>query len=158
MKNFQVSPIGKINVNEEEMFIEIKPNYIPALQALDGFSHINVIWWFSDFDNEEARNTLEVSQPYKKSPDIMGIFATRSPIRPNPIALTAVQVIHIDYEKGIIQIPYIDANNGTPVLDIKPYTPSIDRIETPSLPEWCSHWPKSLEESGSFNWEKEFNF
>lgn len=158
MKNFQVSPIGKINVNEEKMFIEIKPKYIPALQALDGFSHINVIWWFSDFDNEEARNTLEVSQPYKKSPDIMGIFATRSPIRPNPIALTAVQVIHIDYEKGIIQIPYIDVNDGTPVLDIKPYTPSIDRVETPGVPEWCSHWPKSLEESGSFNWENEFNF
>jgi tRNA-Thr(GGU) m(6)t(6)A37 methyltransferase TsaA len=158
MKNFQVSPIGKINVNEEEMFIEIKPKYIPALQALDGFSHINVIWWFSDFDNEEARNTLEAAQPYKKSPDIMGIFATRSPIRPNPIALTAVQIIHIDYEKGSIQIPYIDANDGTPVLDIKPYTPSLDRIETPGVPEWCSHWPKSLEESGSFNWENEFNF
>jgi len=158
MKNFQVSPIGKINVNEEEMFIEIKPKYIPALQALDGFSHINVIWWFSDFDNEEARNTLEATQPYKKSPDTMGMFATRSPIRPNPIALTAVQIIHIDYEKGIIQIPYIDANDGTPVLDIKPYTPSIDRVETPDVPEWCSHWPKSLEESGSFNWEKEFNF
>ncbi|WP_454054963.1 tRNA (N6-threonylcarbamoyladenosine(37)-N6)-methyltransferase TrmO [Clostridium sp. Marseille-Q7071] len=158
MKSFQVSPIGKISVNEEKMVIEIKPSYIPALQALDGFSHINVIWWFSGFDNEEARNTLEVSQPYKKSPDIMGIFATRSPIRPNPIALTVVQIIYIDYEKGIIQIPYIDANDGTPVLDIKPYTPSLDRIETPGVPEWCSHWYKSLEESGSFNWEKEFNF
>lgn len=158
MKNLQVSPIGKINVNEEEMFIEIKPKYIPALQALDGFSHINVIWWFSDFDNEEARNTLEVTQPYKNSPDTMGIFATRSPIRPNPIALTAVQIIHIDYEKGIIHIPYIDANDGTPVLDIKPYTPSFDRVEIPGVPEWCSHWPKSLEESGSFNWENEFNF
>ncbi len=158
MKNFQVNPIGKISISERGMFIKLEPKYIPALQALDGFSHLNVIWWFSDFDNEDARNVLETPQPYKNAPDVMGTFATRSPIRPNPIALTAVQVIHINYEEGIIQIAYIDANDGTPVLDIKPYTPSLDRVETPNVPKWCNHWPKSLEESGSFNWENEFNF
>ena len=88
----------------------------------------------------------------------MGIFATRSPIRPNPIALTAVEILYIDYDKGVIQIAYIDANDGSPVLDIKPYTPSLDRIEAPEVPAWCAHWPKSLEASGSFAWEEEFNF
>jgi len=158
MQNFQVNPIGKINVNKKGMFIELEPEYIPALQALDGFSHLSVIWWFSDFDSEEARNILEAPQPYKNGPEVMGIFATRSPVRPNPIALTAVQVIQIDHEKGIIQIAWIDANDGTPIIDIKPYTPSSDRIETPGVPEWCSHWPKSLEQSENFNWENEFNF
>jgi len=158
MQNFQVSPIGKINVNKKGMFIELEPEYIPALQALDGFSHLSVIWWFSDFDSEEARNILEAPQPYKNGPAVMGIFATRSPVRPNPIALTAVQVIQIDHEKGIIQIAWIDANDGTPIIDIKPYTPSSDRIENPGVPEWCSHWPKSLEQSGNFDWENEFNF
>lgn len=158
MENFQVTPIGKISVTEGGMFIELEPKYISALKALDGFSHINIIWWFSDFDNEEARNVFETPQPYKNAPAVMGIFATRSPIRPNPIALTAVQVIHINYEKGIIQIAYIDANDGTPVLDIKPYTPSLDRVETPSVPKWCSHWPMSLEQSENFDWENEFNF
>jgi len=148
MINFQVSPIGKISVNDEGMFIKLEPKYVPALQALDGFSHLNVIWWFSDFDNEETRDILETQQPYKKAPATMGIFATRSPIRPNPIALTAVQVINVDYQSGIIQIAYIDANDNTPVLDIKPYTPSLDRVETPSVPQWCRHWPASLEESG----------
>lgn len=157
MQNLYVNPVGKISVNEGGMFIEIEPKYIPALQALDGFSHLNVIWWFSGFDNAEARDTLEVPQPYKTAPAVMGIFATRSPVRPNPIALTAVQVIRIDYEKGIIQIPYIDADDGTPILDIKPYTPSLDRVETPGVPEWCSHWPASLEQSGSFDWENVFN-
>lgn len=85
-----------------------------------------------------------------------GVFSTRSPIRPNPIALTAVQVIHIDYEKGIVQIAYIDANDGSPVLDIKPYTPSLDRVENPDVPKWRGHWPKSIEESGSFDWKDEF--
>lgn len=158
MQNFEITPIGKINLNDDGMFIELEPRYIPALQGLDGFSHINVIWWFSDFDNEETRKILETHQPYKNAPPVMGIFATRSPIRPNPLALTTAQVIGIDYAKGILQIAYIDANNGTPVLDIKPYTPSLDRAETPSVPQWCSHWPKSLEESEDFNWENEFNF
>lgn len=158
MQNFEITPIGKINLKDDGMFIELEPRYIPALQGLDGFSHINVIWWFSDFDNEETRKILETHQPYKNAPPVMGIFATRSPIRPNPLALTTAQVIGIDYAKGILQIAYIDANNGTPVLDIKPYTPSLDRAETPSVPQWCSHWPKSLEESEDFNWENEFNF
>lgn len=158
MQNLSVSPIGRINANADGMCIKLEPKYIPALQALDGFSHLSVIWWFSDFDNEDMRNILETEQPYKKAPDNMGIFATRSPIRPNPIALTTVQVIHIDYESGVIQIAYIDANDNTPVLDIKPYTPSFDRVETPGVPKWCAHWPKSLEQSASFNWENEFNF
>ncbi|WP_059050656.1 SAM-dependent methyltransferase [Paenibacillus senegalimassiliensis] len=158
MQNFQVTPIGRIIVNEESVLIKLDLKYIPALQALEGFSHLNVIWWFSDFDTEEMRNTLEVPQPYKQAPAVMGIFATRSPVRPNPIALTAVQIINIDYEKGVIQIPYMDANDGTPILDIKPYTPSLDKVDTPTVPKWCSHWPTSLEQSASFNWENEFNF
>jgi tRNA-Thr(GGU) m(6)t(6)A37 methyltransferase TsaA len=91
---------------------------------LDGFSHINVLWWCHKCDSEEARNILEVKKPYRKAPDIIGVFATRSPVRPNPIALTAVQVIGIDHAAGTIQLAYIDADDGTPVLDIKPYTPT----------------------------------
>ena len=158
MQSFHVNPIGTIRLKEDGMFIEVEAKYIKALQALDGFSHLNVLWWFSDFDNEEMRNVLETPQPYKKAPAVMGIFATRSPVRPNPIALSAVQIIRIDHEKGVIHIAYIDANDGSPVLDIKPYTPSLDRVETPDVPEWCRHWPKSIETSGAFNWENEFNF
>lgn len=158
MQNFQVHPVGKVTVHEEGTLIELEAKYIPALQALDEFSHIAVIWWFSDFDNEEMRNTLEVPQPYKHSPEVMGIFATRSPVRPNPIALTIVQLLHVDHDKGMILIPYMDANDGTPILDIKPYTPSLDRVNAPVVPTWCSHWPASLEQSASFDWENEFNF
>ena len=68
------------------------------------------------------------------------------------------EIINIDYMSGLIQIAYIDANDKTPILDIKPYTPSLDRVENPQVPDWCSHWPHSLEESASFAWENEFNF
>lgn len=155
---YTLNSIGRIRNNEGEAFIELDKKYIPALKALEGFSHINVLWWFDKFDNDEARAVLEADQPYKKAPKKMGIFATRSPIRPNPIALTAVEVIGIDYERGIINIAYIDADDNTPLIDIKPYTPSLDKIDTPSVPKWCSHWPESLEKSADFDWEKEFNF
>lgn len=158
MDNLQVNIIGKIGITDDGVFIKVEPKYISALQGLDGFSHLDVIWWFSDFDNEQAREIFEVPKPYKTSPDIMGIFATRAPVRPNPLALTVVQVLHIDYDNGVIHIAGIDANNDTPVLDIKPYIPSCDRVETPCVPTWCNHWPISVEKDMGFDWNKEFNF
>ncbi|MEA4988413.1 MAG: tRNA (N6-threonylcarbamoyladenosine(37)-N6)-methyltransferase TrmO [Anaerovorax sp.] len=158
MENYQLKPIGKVKNDSNGAFIELKPEYISGLKALEGFNHINVIWWFSDCDDEQSRSILQTEQPYKGAPETMGIFATRSPIRPNPIALTAAEIIHIDFDKGIIRVTFIDANDDTPVLDIKPYTPSFDRVETPGVPAWCSKWPKSTEESGYFNWGQVFNF
>ncbi|MDF2653882.1 MAG: hypothetical protein K0R19_356 [Bacillota bacterium] len=158
MSTLIVNPIGEIRHNDSGSVLVIDPAYRPALKALDGFGHINVLWWCDKFDSSEARSTLEVEAPYKKAPEIMGIFATRSPIRPNPIALTAVQIVGMNCEAGEIYLAYIDADDGTPVLDIKPYTPSIDRIEQPIVPHWCSHWPKSAEASGDFDWGAEFNF
>ncbi|MDR0958673.1 MAG: tRNA (N6-threonylcarbamoyladenosine(37)-N6)-methyltransferase TrmO, partial [Clostridiales bacterium] len=54
-------------------------------------------------------------------------------------------------------LTYIEAFDGSPVLDIKPYTPSLDRVELPNVPDWCSHWPKCYEQSGDFEWESEMN-
>ena len=158
MNKFQLKSIGTVKNSNEGTVIELDSEYIPALEALDGFSHINVLWWFDGCDNEMGRNILQVNKPYKNSPEVMGIFATRSPARPNPIALTASEIIDIDYEKGIIRVTFLDADDATPVLDIKPYTPSLDRVETPKTPEWCREWPKSTETSGCFDWSKIFNF
>ncbi len=158
MRSFCVKQIGTVHSDGENMSVELLPEFIPALKALDGFGHVNVIWWFDEFDGAEYRGVYESPKPYRNAPEVVGIFATRSPIRPNPIALTAARVIGIDHEKGIIQIAWIDANDGSPVLDIKPYTPSADRVEAPAVPDWCSHWPKSLEASEGFDWENEFLF
>lgn len=94
-------------------------------------------------------------KPYRKGPRTLGIFATRSPLRPNPIALTAVAVLGLDPEAGRIDIPYIDAEEGTPVLDIKPYHPSVDRVREVTVPAWCNHWPRWYGDSGAFDWEAE---
>jgi len=140
------------------MRLELEKSYVPALAGIDGFSHINVLWWFSERDGIRAGNRLTERSPYKNSPSVMGVFATRSPERPSPIALSCAEVTYVDRAQSIIGLAYIDAYDGTPVLDIKPYTPSLDRVENPSVPSWCAHWPKSFEESGSFDWESEFNF
>lgn len=158
MSEFVVRPIGTVRSDEKETWLEVKKEYVPALQALEGFSHIQVLWWFSDLDSEQYRSTLQMDQPYKGAPEVMGTFATRSPLRPNPIALTTAEIIHIDKEKGLIHITFIDANDNTPILDIKPYTPSFDRVEGPEVPTWCSHWPQSMEKSAAFAWEDVFNF
>ena len=76
MKNLEVNPIGKVVNGEDGTYIEVLPQYIPALKALDGFSHLQVIWWFSDFDSPEARTVTEVPKPYKNAPEVVGIFAT----------------------------------------------------------------------------------
>ena len=157
MEQLCVKPIGRILINENGMFVKVEPQYTPALKELDGFSHLNIFWWFSNLDNDVSRRVLEVDRPYRTSPAVLGTFATRSPQRPNPIALTVAQIIHIDHKNGMIQIGYTDADDGSPVIDLKPYTPSLDRVENPSVPEWCRHWPRSLEESADFDWDSEMN-
>lgn len=150
---FKIKPIGKVKM-DDGIYLEIDDNYLPALNGLDNFSHLNVIWWCNLFDDQESRGTVTCHKPYKEAPAEMGIFATRSPIRPNPLAITVVSIIRIDGNK--IYIPYIDAEDGTPLIDLKPYHPSSDRIKEVSVPSWCQHWPKWYEESASFDWESEF--
>ena len=150
--------IGRIKTEGEEMFLQINEEYIKGLKGLDGFSKIDVLWWFDKCDNSKSREVLEIKKPYKKAPEVLGVFSTRSPERPNPIALSITEITHIDYNNGRIYITYIDAMNDSIILDIKPYTPSIDRVEKPAVPEWCSHWPLSYEESGNFDWGNEFLF
>ena len=64
----------------------------------------------------------------------------------------------VDVNEGIVGLYYIDDFDGTYVLDLKPYMPSVDRIDNPEVPDWCRHWPKSYEEGADFDWEAEFNF
>lgn len=153
---FYVSPIGIIRVRNGEYCLEIIKEYHSALEGLEGFSHINVLWWFNQFDSDKCRRILTCEQPYKNSPPKLGIFATRSPVRPNPIALTTAAIINVDLNMGLIKLDYIDAEDNTPVLDLKPYYPCSDKVREVSTPSWSSHWPDCREESASFDWGAEF--
>ena len=158
MNEIRVFSIGKITNQNDNAGILLEAKYAPALKGLRGYSHVQIVWWMDGCDNETDRAVLTEEKPYTKGPDEIGVFALRSPERPNPIAVSNAQITYIDEEKGIVGLTYIDAYEGSAVLDIKPYTPSIDRVESPRTPDWCRHWPKSVEESGSFDWAAEFNF
>jgi tRNA (Thr-GGU) A37 N-methylase len=74
----------------------------------------------------EARRDLVVQQPRHRD-EPAGVFSLRSPVRPNPVAMGLVRVTSIDAENGIIGIDATDARDGTPLVDIKPYLPTVDQ-------------------------------
>ena len=149
---FQLRPVGRVEAGADGFAIVVAEPYRDALIGLEGFSHINVLMWFHLLASPESRSVMVAERPYRDAPDRLGMFATRSPMRPNPIALTAVPVLSIEFEGGRITIPFIDAEAGTPVLDIKPYHPAVDRIRDVGLPAWCAGWPEWYEDSMTFDW------
>ena len=158
MNEIKLNSIGKVVNENGEFKIVLEPAYRAGLKGLESYSHVQVIWWMDGCDNPKDRATLIEQKPYTKGPDELGVFALRSPERPNPIAVSNVAIAYIHEESGTIGLYYIDAFPGSAVIDLKPYTPSIDRVEHATTPAWCSHWPKSYEESADFDWQAEFNF
>lgn len=152
-----IKPIGTVSNIDGAQCIELNSPFKDGLTNIDGFSHLQVIWWGHLFEGEEYRSHVVAEKPYKKGPGRIGVFATRSPVRPNPLLITNIKVDHIDFKQGIIYTPYIDAEEGTPILDIKPYNKG-ERIRDCTVPEWCAHWPEWDEDSAHFNWQDEFNF
>jgi len=155
-QQFLIKPVGYVNSENYQFSLQILPAYRPALTELEGFSHIQALFWFHHFDSKEYRQIMLTDKPYKNAPDQVGIFATRSPIRPNPLALSVIPIISIEKGKGIIEIAYTDAEDQTPLIDIKPYHPATDRVKEVSVPTWCSHWPDYYEENETFDWANEF--
>ncbi|MCW3999129.1 MAG: SAM-dependent methyltransferase [Candidatus Bathyarchaeota archaeon] len=153
---FEISPIGKIAQTQEGWQIKILEPYRPALKELESFGHVMVLWWCHMADTAEWRQTLACNKPYRNGPEKIGVFATRSPVRPNPIAVSVTAVLGVNQEEGIVYVPWIDAAPDTPIIDLKPYHPSSDRIRDVSMPQWCSHWPKWAEDSADFDWSREF--
>ncbi|XGC81256.1 tRNA (N6-threonylcarbamoyladenosine(37)-N6)-methyltransferase TrmO [Bdellovibrio bacteriovorus] len=101
-----------------------------SLQGLEGFSHVWLIWVFHQ--NKVARYHAKVHPPRLEGKS-MGLFATRSPHRPNPIGLSLVELVSV--EKDGIIVSGADLVDGTPILDVKPYLPEIE-----SIPEARTGW------------------
>ena len=142
---YEVRPIGIVRSAEEGSYLEIFEPFRPALKQLDQFSHVIVLWWADQLDDEESRRILECNPPYAED-KLTGIFACRAPCRPNPIATTVCKMVSVDEENGIIPLEYIDAEDGTPILDLKAYFPVSDRVRDARMPEWLSDWPEWVED------------
>ncbi|TET51386.1 MAG: tRNA (N6-threonylcarbamoyladenosine(37)-N6)-methyltransferase TrmO [Dehalococcoidia bacterium] len=113
--------------NEEISQIEVFKEFEEGLQDIEGFSHIIVIYWF----HKSQGYQLLVRTPHDDS--LHGLFATRSPHRPCPLGLSVVELVA--REKNILKVKGLEAVDGTPLLDIKPYLPSVDQ-RTPVEVGW----------------------
>ncbi len=133
-ESFQIFPVGVVNKNNESTWIEIFEPYADALLGVDGFSHIQVLFWFHENDTADRRKTLRVHPRGDEKNPLTGVFGTHSPLRPNLIGLTRCQIKSIQGRK--IQIEDIDAHDGTPVIDIKCYIPDPLAESEIRLPSW----------------------
>lgn len=106
--------------HDAEGVLEILPEFEPGLLHIEGFSHLYVIWAFDRADGFDL-----VAHPPTDEKRPHGVFATRSPRRPNPIALTVLELL--GREGNALRVHGVDMLNGTPILDIKPYLSSIPK-------------------------------
>ncbi|HID87990.1 MAG TPA: tRNA (N6-threonylcarbamoyladenosine(37)-N6)-methyltransferase TrmO [Anaerolineae bacterium] len=113
--------------------IVIDEELAEALKGIEGFSHLIVLFWMGKFERE-VPPPLKVHPESRKELPLVGVFATRSPVRPNPIGLTTVELL--GRRGNVLKVKGLDAFDDTPVLDIKPYLERGDRIENPAMPEW----------------------
>ena len=130
--------IGIVEVaGKEEAGVRIFPEFCDALKGIDDFSHVVVLYWFHLRDNEKERSVLQVV-PRRHTKNVkVGVFACRSPSRPNPVGLCVAELMKV--EDCILTVKGLDAFEGSPIIDVKPYIPRGDAVPNACTPEWVSH-------------------
>jgi tRNA-Thr(GGU) m(6)t(6)A37 methyltransferase TsaA len=116
--------------------IVINKELEPALDQIEKYSHVIVIYWIHKIPSA-AVTELKIHPKKRVDLPLVGILATRSPSRPNPIGLKTVKII--EHKSNILKVIGLDAIDGTPVLDIKPYIPGYDSPVKASVPDWHSN-------------------
>jgi len=131
--------IGVVKKPGEISEIEIYPEFCEGLYRLDEFSHIMVFYWLHLRDNEIHRSTLKVVPRRHPGAPEVGVFASRSPSRPNPIGFCVVKLIQTQDCKLFVM--GLDAFEGSPIIDIKPYIPRADSVPDARAPKWTETGP-----------------
>ncbi len=133
-------PIQPSAASDVDGWVEVFPAYADGLQDLAGFSHIILLYHF-----HRAGKAQLLVKPFMDRTR-RGVFATRAPVRPNPIGLSIVELRAIEGTR--LEISRVDALNGTPLLDIKPYIPQTQEIEDVRI-GWLSAHADEMRESRS---------
>ena len=139
------SPIGMVRnaVKEPQMGgwesvdsrITVRWELADALDGIEGYSHVIVLFWIHRVPEEE-RGATRIHPMGDLALPLLGIFATRTQLRPNPIGVSVVPLLA---RKGnVLRVRGLDAIDGTPVLDIKPYIPHYDSVPQATIPAWAS--------------------
>jgi tRNA-Thr(GGU) m(6)t(6)A37 methyltransferase TsaA len=120
---------GKGSISE----LIIDEEYADCLEGIEDFSHVMVLYW-SHRINDHERHITRVHPAGKKEYPLVGIFATRSPARPNPICATTVELI--GRTQNVLKVKNLDAIDGSPIIDIKAHSPSYDSPPNVKQAEW----------------------
>jgi tRNA (adenine37-N6)-methyltransferase len=145
---FEVHPIGTVKCPVNEMSqgnwaavdseIHLGSEYAPGLQGLEGFSHVLVLFFLDRAQGFDLKKQLLRRPRGMEDLQALGVFAQRTKFRPNPLGVTAVKLLGI--EGNVVRVRGLDALDGTPVLDIKPYMPPFDRMEDVTMPAWVDRF------------------
>jgi tRNA-Thr(GGU) m(6)t(6)A37 methyltransferase TsaA len=142
--SIRVEPIGVLRTGHEEQIpdgwetalatIEVEEAWLPALEGIEEFSHLIVLFWLHRIPREGIE--LKTHPQGRQDLPLVGIFGTRTPYRPNPIGLQMVELV--SREGSVLTIRGIDAYDGSPVLDIKPYLSRGDSLGETRIPDWLT--------------------
>jgi excinuclease ABC subunit A len=138
--------IGKIEKEEGRCYLKFNEDLASITQFLKQGSHIKIYWWFHKFEKPIYRRNLEGTPPYENAPRT-GIFATRSPVRINPLALTTAKILGYDEHQNRIEVSKLDAFDKTPILALGIYNSKKDFVDQPEVPYWLNHWPMWLDDT-----------
>lgn len=143
--NRKLAPFGMIHKQKGNYYLEFYTWSDNCVTMLNNYSHVKIIWWFHKFDKPQYRKVFQCNPPYENAPKT-GIFATRSPVRPNPIAMTTAKIISIDEKQKRVYVSKLDSFDNTPFIGISPYIPALDFTDDYKLPPWLSHWSKWVDD------------
>lgn len=112
----------------------IDPKYEEALEGVEDYSHLFILFWLSRMLTREKERGLKIHPKSRLDLPLVGVFSTRTQYRPNPIGLTLVKLIK--RKKNILEVRGLDAINETPVLDVKPISPRTEFPRRTRVPGW----------------------
>lgn len=141
-----LSPIGYVRSRIKETMpdgwdaveseIVLRPEFEPMLLNLGHYSHVIVVFW-PHLVPDDVRGSKPQLHPRDDTQyPLMGVLATRSQIRPNPLLVSPVRLLGV--KGNVLRVRGLDAVDGTPVLDVKPYLPHYDSIADAKVPEWVA--------------------
>jgi tRNA-Thr(GGU) m(6)t(6)A37 methyltransferase TsaA len=114
----------------------VRKNLTGALDGIEGYSHVVILFHLHKVSDDERNRTHCHPRGDPRYP-LQGVFATRTQHRPNPVGISVVRLVK--RRRNVLRVKGLDAINGTPVLDIKPYIPHYDAPSEVRLPEWVTH-------------------
>lgn len=144
-EGFHVAPIARVSSpvtdptdggwGDVTSRVEMMPGFEAGIAGLEQFSHLVVVTFLHQASFEPARHLVRRPRGLPSMPAV-GIFAQRAKDRPNPIGITAVRILAVT--GNAVTVRGLDAIDGTPVLDLKPYYPAYDLVVDASVPEWVT--------------------